>query len=217
MEIDKKFKNKPCIYKITNTIDNKIYVGKAKCLVRRTYGYNSAFRQNRHDQINDYMFYAMRKHGFENFKIEPIEFCKIEELAEKELHWIETLKSNERDKGYNLRLDSSTKMIVSLETSFKISNNLTSQWASGVRDEHGEKLKQTMANFSPEKKKSISDKLTKIKTKYKYEVTDENGVKNTYVYKELIELKLHLVLGKICRHRTNRVYYKNLIIERVPV
>lgn len=215
MEIDKKFKGKPCIYKITNLVDGKIYVGKAKCLVSRTYNYNSSFRQERHDHINDYMFYAMQKHGFENFKIEPIEFCGLDQLAERELFWILELKSNIRERGYNLRLDSSTGMITSAETSARISVNLQTQWESGIRDGHGEKLKLMMANFSPEKKKSISNQLVKIKTKYLYIVIDKDGNENDYVYQELKELKLHNALSTMYKHGIDEVWHKGLKVKRV--
>lgn len=216
METDKKYKGFSCIYKILNKINGKVYVGKTTCLVQRTYNYNSDFR-NDGKRLNDYLYRAMVKYGYDNFEISPIEFCKTNELAEKELSWILKLRSNERNFGYNLRLDSSTGMIASIETSLKISENLKLQWESGIRDDHGKKITQTMLNFSPDKKKSISEQLKKIKTKYKYLVTDEYGITNSYFYQELKPLKLHLVLGKICRHKLNKVNYKGFVIERVRI
>lgn len=216
MKVCRSLQGKPCIYKITNLIDFKIYIGKAKCLVKRSYGYNSSFRQERHDHINDYMFNAMTKHGFENFKIEPIEFCLLEELAERELYWIEFLKSNNRSIGYNLRLDSSTGMTVALETSFKISENLINQWESGIRDNHGEKLKEAW-NRNPKRREQAGRQFTKILTKYLYIVTDKSGVSNTYNYKQLQELKLDRILVKFWKWKYYDLPFKGFQIKRISI
>lgn len=45
---------------------------------------------------------AMRKYGVDNFKLEIIENCSIEELDEKEKFYISLFKSNDREFGYNL-------------------------------------------------------------------------------------------------------------------
>ena len=216
MKVDTSLKGLPCIYKITNLIDGKIYVGKAKCLVSRSYNYNSSFRQERHDHLNDYLFNAMTKHGFENFIIEPLEFCKIEELAEKELHWMKILKSHERDFGYNLRIDSSTGMIVSKETSVKMIANLLEQLETGIRSNHSKKLKEAWAK-TPERRKIVSEQFTKAKTKFLYLVTDELGITKEYVYKELQKLKLEKVACKFCKRKVNEAYFKGFYIKRVPV
>lgn len=216
MKVCTSLRGMPCIYKITNLIDFKIYVGKAKCLVNRSYNYNSSFKQERHDHINDYMFNAMIKHGFKNFKIEPIEFCLLEELAERELYWIKFLKSNDRNIGYNLRLDSSSGMTTSLETSFRISENLINQWESGVRDGHGDKLKETW-NRNPERRIEASKHFTKVLTKYLYIVTDKNGVSNTYNYKQLQELKLDRILVKFWKWKYYDLPFKGFQIKRISI
>ena len=44
---------------------------------------------------------AIRKYGWENFSVEVIETCLIEQLGEREIFWIATLKSRSPH-GYNL-------------------------------------------------------------------------------------------------------------------
>lgn len=44
----------------------------------------------------------MRKYGLENFQFEIIEYCKKEELDEKEQYWINHYASNEKQNGYNI-------------------------------------------------------------------------------------------------------------------
>ena len=217
MKVSTDLKNKPCIYKITNLVDGKIYIGKAKCLVSRSYNYNSSFKQERHDHINNYLFNAMTKYGYENFIIEPLAFYEINELAEKELYWIKVLKSNDRTIGYNLRLDSSTGMIVAAETSAKISENLTNQWESGIRDGHGELIRQAWLNATPERRKAVIDNFTKIKTKYNYIVTDPDGSVETCNYKRLKERLLDCALAKFWKHSTDEIILKGYKIERISI
>jgi len=217
MKVDTSLKGKPCIYKITNLVDGKIYVGKAKCLVSRSYNYNSSFKQARHDHINDYLFNAMTKHGYENFIIEPLAFYEVEELAEKELAWIRVLKSNDRSIGYNLRLDSSTGMLTAPETSAKISENLTEQWASGIRDGHSEKLKSAWLK-TPERNEEVGKQFTKSLTRYEYKIMDTSeNVLEVCQYKRLQELNLDRVLCKFWKKNSDKVPFKTYIIERVWV
>jgi group I intron endonuclease len=215
MKVDRSLKNKSCIYKITNIITKQVYVGKTKCLVNRSYHYNSAFKQKRHNQINDYLFNAMTKYGFENFIIEPLEFYDITELAEKELAWITVLKSNNRWYGYNLRLDSSTGMITSAETSAKIKENITKQWANGIRDGHSEKLKSAWQR-DPERLVSMSTYFSKLLTKYNY-IVSNTEIFEICDYKRLEELKLKYVLAKFWKHNTEIVSFKNYRIQRISL
>lgn len=79
------------IYKTTNKINGKIYVGK-DARNRQTYlGSGIILRR------------AIAKYGKENFIKEVIDRCQtLDELAEKEIFWIEQLKSNDPKIGYNL-------------------------------------------------------------------------------------------------------------------
>jgi group I intron endonuclease len=216
MKTDKTFKNMPCIYKITNTTNGKIYIGKTKCLVKRSYGYNSSFRRERHDHINDYMFNDMTKCGYENFIIEPLEFCKLNELEEKELYWIDTLGSMERTIGYNLRLDSSTGMVASIETIMKIRNNLKEQWANGVRSGHSEKLKEAWKRDS-NRQKQMSLYFSKLLTKYKYIVTDNKWNTQVCNYQQLKKLGLANVLVSFHKKKINKLKFKEYFIEKVSL
>ena len=74
------------IYKITNKINSKIYIGKTtKTLEERflKHKYN-------HKTQNTYLYKAMRKYGIENFVIEVLEITT--HLDEREKYWISTMK-----------------------------------------------------------------------------------------------------------------------------
>jgi group I intron endonuclease len=95
--------NKSYVYKITNKVNNKIYIGKSndpklrwkKHLYTVKYGDKKCGFQ--------YIHAAIRKHGVDNFIFEVIEICDLEEVAlEKEVYWVKYYQSNNREIGYNL-------------------------------------------------------------------------------------------------------------------
>lgn len=92
------------VYKLTNKINNKCYVGKSNNPATRLVRHFSTAKTG-YDKSHKYRYIhrAIAKYGKENFVFEIIETCESEELAYKrECYWIETLKSNEPVYGYNL-------------------------------------------------------------------------------------------------------------------
>ena len=77
------------IYKITNKLNNKIYIGQT---VRDL---QTRFDEHMRDQTsNDYFHLAVRKYGKDAFLIEQIDTAEtIEELNEKEIYWIKQYNS----------------------------------------------------------------------------------------------------------------------------
>lgn len=85
----------PYIYKITNNVNNKIYIGKTiRSLKVR-------FKEHLKDSNTEdnKLYRAMRKYGKENFSIEEIEEVTKEILSEREKFWIK--KYNSYYNGYN--------------------------------------------------------------------------------------------------------------------
>lgn len=79
------------IYKTTNLINGKFYIGKDSRNKNDYYG--SGLLLNK----------AIKKYGKENFKKEIIETCSnVTELNEREIFWINTLNARNLDIGYNL-------------------------------------------------------------------------------------------------------------------
>lgn len=85
------------IYKITNKINGKCYIGQSINIKERFYGHKSS-------ENNKYLKNAFKKYGIDNFVFEVIEECKMEELNEKEIYYIKLYKSANRKYGYNLSL-----------------------------------------------------------------------------------------------------------------
>lgn len=83
------------IYKITNLINGKIYIGQALYIERRLSEHKRG--KGLSAQLIDK---AILKYGVENFSFEVIEECDAIELNDKEIYWIDYYNSYRR--GYNL-------------------------------------------------------------------------------------------------------------------
>ena len=90
------------IYKCTNNINNKIYIGlTTKTLEWRIKKHKDDYKRKIQDK--NHLYRAMRKYGFENFSWEIIDTATTkEELSEKERYWIKYYDCfDNKDKGYN--------------------------------------------------------------------------------------------------------------------
>lgn len=115
------------IYCITNNVNGKKYVGKSIDIKKRWIAHKCFLKANNLSKkhCNRYLYNAVKKYGIENFEFEILEcFCNnwCEDYAkEREFFWIEFLNTCNHSFGYNLRKDSSTKMIVHDKTKKLIS------------------------------------------------------------------------------------------------
>ena len=87
------------IYKHTNNIDNKIYIG----ITNKINNPNKRWRTGKGYEHNFYFTAAIQMYGWDNFSHEIIDTAQTQaEANEKEKYWIKFYNSNNRDKGYNL-------------------------------------------------------------------------------------------------------------------
>ena len=83
------------IYKYTNKINGKVYIGQTINEYRRIWNHRKA--------CDDSLFHrAVRKYGFDSFEYTVLERVDEDLLNEREVFWIEYYKSNDRKLGYNL-------------------------------------------------------------------------------------------------------------------
>jgi len=107
--------NRYCeIYKIVNLSSNKIYVGQAVSHILnhkkyRPYGREGRFRCHISEAFSTkknqshYLNNAIRKYGVENFVVELIEYCEINDADKRETHYIKEFNSLYPN-GYNLKI-----------------------------------------------------------------------------------------------------------------
>lgn len=83
------------IYKITNTINNKCYIGKSEVDI--------IYRLNQHKngkESNEHLQRSIQKYGIENFTFEILEECSKENCCDREKYWIKYYNSLYPN-GYN--------------------------------------------------------------------------------------------------------------------
>lgn len=100
------------IYKITNKINNKVYIGQSTNIFNRWNEHR--YKAKTEDKP---LYKAFKRYGIENFTFEIIEECPIIKLNEREIYWIKYYDSYNH--GYNLTpggdYSSKTQRIVSEE------------------------------------------------------------------------------------------------------
>lgn len=208
------------IYRITNTVNNKCYIGKAKNIYRRFSVHKTNSRlPNPDKRSSPLLYYALNKYGIDNFTFEIVESLEVNEniLKERELYWMDYYNSYEGCCGYNLRRDSSTNMIVHPKTTEKMSNNLKEQWANGVRAEHGKKLSENWKT-NKGRAEAQSKLFSKTLTKYSYNIfTSDNEFIENCLHKRLKELNLDGAIQKMFKYKKDTVPFKGFIIERLLI
>lgn len=84
------------IYKITNKVNGKSYIGQTR------YTVEFRWRQHQYKKDNSYFHNAIHKYGVENFIVETIEECNVEDLNSREIFYI--AKYDTFNNGYNLTI-----------------------------------------------------------------------------------------------------------------
>lgn len=86
------------IYKITNKVNGKIYIGQTIQKIKNRF-YQHCAKSTSEEVLKMSIHKAILKYGKHNFTIEVIEEINQEDLNERERHWIQFYNSYEE--GYN--------------------------------------------------------------------------------------------------------------------
>lgn len=154
-----------CIYKITNKTNGKSYIGQTvyDSPQRRWNVHKNIFKQEKHQE---YLYRAMRKHGFENFEFSIICTCKKEELSELECKYIKHYNTFGTE-GYNMtsggegrrdfKLSEETKRKISLAGKGRVPSEETRKKLSlaGMGRKLTEEIKAKMKETVSKKKKPV--------------------------------------------------------------
>lgn len=127
------------IYKITNLINGKSYIGQSINIKRRFWDHRCISHES-----NRHLKYALKKYGKDNFKYEVLEECLEDELDAKERHYIETLKPE-----YNVTnggQDSLRRYPEDVRK--KISNKSKEQWENMTDEERQHRITHNLTGHS---------------------------------------------------------------------
>jgi group I intron endonuclease len=151
------------IYKTTNLINGKFYVGQDSKNNLEYYGSGNLLKR------------AIEKHGKENFIKETLEVCSTqEELNEREKYWIKETKAQEL--GYNIADGGTGGNTYTEETKQRVSKLLKGRYVS---PETIEKRKRTRAQ-NPEKYKLTEERKREIGDFHRgKEISEEQKQKNS--------------------------------------
>lgn len=135
------------IYKITNNINGKIYIGQSIDIERR-------FKQHlkKSNRDNTQIINALKKYGKDNFSFEIIKHCKREDLDLFERFWIKIYDTTNRNIGYNTTIGGNGITFTD-EIRKKISDGLKGKKRKFVNksDEHKQNIKKSN---TPDKQKT---------------------------------------------------------------
>ena len=92
---NRKEKNFSCIYKWTNLVTGKVYIGQTQKFYNRMVQYR---KKGATPKLQN----SIEKYGIDNFEIEVVELCDIEHLDEREQYWMDYYCSYCSDYGYNI-------------------------------------------------------------------------------------------------------------------
>jgi len=92
--------NKSGIYKITNKLNKKLYVGSSVNIRKRWKAHRNRLRRNQHP--NKHLQSSFNKHGIDVFEFEVLEFIDIPHLIDREQCWMDRYQSYNRKYGYNM-------------------------------------------------------------------------------------------------------------------
>ena len=143
------------IYKITNTINEHVYIGQAENIEERIQRHINALMGGYH--VNKHLQSAWNKYGINKFTFSIIEECELENLTEREQYWIDYYGGIDSTNTYNIR-GASNSGTFNLETKALISEKLMGHIVS---EQTRNKLRKSMTGKSrpDEVKMKISNTL----------------------------------------------------------
>lgn len=192
------------IYKVTNLLNNKIYIGQTHYDNPKYFGSGTLINK------------AIEKYGIENFIKEYIDEAKDQnELDEKEMYWIKTLESQNREIGYNIADGGWNYFTMTDEIKKKISISLKGKYVGENAFRHGIKLTPEHIEilrkhnkgkkYSSEFGEAISKRMKGVKrsdeTRKKMSASHTGKVLSEDTRKKISERNM----GRICSEETREI------------
>ncbi len=186
----KEYNSKSGIYKFTNLVNNKIYIGQAVDLFQRWCSHKGCYD-------DCYIHRAIKKHGWNNFRFEVLETCEKDKLIEREQHYLDFYKSYDRKIGYNIRRFADTKYGYSHSEKTKRKISLTKTGRKATPEE-----RKRRSEFSKLRKPSSKFFERAITSKYKtvYQFNLNNEIVNRWESAKKVHETLDIKYGTLIAH-----------------
>lgn len=214
-----------CVYKISNTSNEKVYIGSTTNL-------NARIIQHRYDSKNrpnncPKLYNAINTIGSDKFIITIIEkfnIISVIELHNKESYYID--KYNSIENGYNERKDINGHNIITETTSQKMSKSSKNVWARGGHKNHAEKLSKFNYNIYDLNNNIIESNVLSKQLKDKYGINSSNifvmcrnkcfELYSDYDETKTIKIKIKgYILERIYHGGTTRGNYKGVPLDKM--
>lgn len=182
-----------CVYKITNTINGKVYIGQSRGVVAQRWRNHINASGNHISAIRQ----AIRKYGFDKFIFSVIDTALTnEDLNKKEEFWINELNTIAPN-GYNLCSGGNLKKEFSEETKKKMSISGIARW-NGVVGKNRKRLLLT----DEEKETLKKIRIAKMAETKKGKPSPRKGVK---LSDEIIKKMRESRIGKEVKARWKKI------------
>lgn len=139
------------IYAILNLINDKYYVGSAVNLYNRWIQHKNKLNKNIH--VNKHFQASWNKYGQINFLFVVLEYVEISKIIDHEQIWLDELKANNIEFGYNKRLVARSNLGLKRNSESKLRSSFA-QKGKILSEAHAQKLKGR--KFSDEARKNMS-------------------------------------------------------------
>lgn len=169
------------IYKITNLINNKIYIGQTRFLVEERF--KQHLYEAKKGELQYPLYRAIRKYGKDNFKLEIIEYVKDEDLNKKEQYWIQYYDSYiKNNKGYNCTYGGEGNATIDKLEIFALWDQGLSIQQISDKTSHNRgairKILQTYENYSIEESNKRGDL---IQSKNRFQTINQYDLKGNFI------------------------------------
>jgi len=167
------------IYKATNKINGKMYIGKSSLTLEERK--KKHWKKSKSSQAHFHN--ALRKYGLDGFNWEVLCECSAEEVNNKETSYIAEYCSNDHSIGYNSTIGGDGGDTWSLNTHKEQTSKRLSESIRNS-DMHKQRLKEVMGPFNrakacnPEYRKNLSNALTGRKFTEEHKAALKESFKN---------------------------------------
>lgn len=190
------------IYKITNRVNNKVYIGQTHFTVEHRF--KQHIKNFNIEHRKQPLYNAFAKYGIENFVVETIEEVECSKLNEREMYWIAYYDSFKN--GYNANLGGNGNLYSWTDSQYE---EIKSLYLSGFTLKKISELYEVSAT-------TISGILKSLKVKIRRNPMDMNN----YEAQELIkDYQIGFTLTTLAkRYNTDRETVKRFLISKgVPI